>query len=104
VEQGKNIAVLQGRLSQRMKHSALADIALRISLTAGALITLTGTLLLLTSLPPALAAGVITAGVVSALVAGGGLLFKHGFSGPSYRDYHDATQMQHAVRLLNTLA
>ena len=104
IDEGKNIAVLQGRLSKRMRDSALIDIALRISLTAAAIITLTGTILAFAALPPFVAAGFLSAGVVSGLIASGGMLFKCGFGGPSHRDFQEASQMQHSVRIINQAA
>ena len=100
IEEAKGLALLQGRLSKRLANSSLIDLALRVSLTAAAIVTFTGTLLAAVGVSSILVPAFIVAGATAALVAGGGMLFRWGMSGLSPRDYREASQMHYQAKAL----
>jgi len=96
IEEAKTAAFFKERVCKRIRNSALADLALRITISIGCGMAL-GAALTVGS------GAFMVAGIVTAFVGGGAMLFKWGLESSDKRNIRDSQALLASVARLHTL-
>ena len=95
VYNAREVAHVKERICNRIKDSAVGDLALRVTLAASCIVALAGAF--------AGASALMTAGIIFNLVAVGGMLFKWGLDSSDTDNLRDAYMLRNRIEQLKTL-
>lgn len=100
VNEAKNLADLQERVTKRIRDSAVFDIACRVSLVVGSLLVLFGSVMMLVGTATATASSMALVGLSVAAAASGCMLFESGMNVTEKRNLVDAEEIQEGLARL----
>jgi hypothetical protein len=103
VNEAKNLADLQERVTKRIRDSAVFDIACRASLVAGSMLVLFGSVMMLFGTATAAASSMALVGLSVVAAASGCMLFESGMNITEKRNLVDAQEIQEGLAQLKSI-